>query len=494
MNNRRGFPLPPPPAIVYNVCMDRMYGSDVVDRRAWLPRLDGAAGSKYLGIVEALAADLRTGILRSGDRLPAQRAIAETLGVDLTTVTRAFNEARRRGLIDAQPGRHGTFVKATVDPAARGAMASAPAIDLSMNIPPQPSAADLGKRIARGVAAVLGSPTGPSHLHYQESTGTEPDRAAAAVWLGRHLGPLPLDRVVVAGGAQSALFALCELLLRPGDALCAGAVTYPGIKSVAAQRGLVLHALAMDAHGIEPDAFAACCRNDAPRALYLVPTIDNPTTATMPEARRREIVEIARRHGVAILEDDPYRELPARCPPTLAALAPEITFYVSTLSKCATPGLRVAYVVCPDARDALRLAGALRATTLMAPPLMTAVASRWIADGTLASIVEAVRAESAARQEIAARALQGVSFAADPFGHHLWLTLPPSLRAAELAVQAGRSGLAIVASDAFAVGKKHPEAVRISLGVAPDHRSLAKALELLAALVSNPSLAASAVV
>src|SRR5262249_43217674 len=153
-------------------------------------------------------------------------------------------------------------------------------------------AADLARRISRGVAAVLGSSAGASHLHYQESTGSEPDRAAAAVWLGRHFGALPIDRVVVAGGAQSALFAVCDLLLRPGDSLCAGAVTYPGLKAVAAHRGFALHALAMDAHGVRPDALAACCRHDAPKALYLVPTIDNPTTATMPETRRREIVEV----------------------------------------------------------------------------------------------------------------------------------------------------------------------------------------------------------
>jgi DNA-binding transcriptional MocR family regulator len=474
--------------------MARVYGTKAHGAPAWSPRLDEGSGSKYLGIVEALAADVRAGVVRPGDRVPAQRAIAEALGVDLTTVTRAFNEARRRGLIEAQPGRHGTFVKVTADPAALQAMMAAPGVDLSMNIPPQPPAADLARRISQGVAAVLGSAAGLAHLHYQESTGSEPDRAAAALWLGRHLGPLPIDRIVVAGGAQSALFAVCDLLLRPGESVAAGAVTYPGLKSVAAHRGFAVQALAMDAHGIKPDAFAACCRHDAPKALYLVPTIDNPTTATMPETRRREIVEVARKHGVAIVEDDPYRELPAQAPRPIAALAPEITFHLATLSKCATSGLRVAYVVCPDEIQTLRLAGALRATTLMPPPLMTALASRWIADGTLGAIVEAVRAESAARQAIAARALRGVDFAADPFGHHVWLSLPPPFRAAEFAAQAGRSGLAIVPSGAFATGKKHPEAVRVSLGVAPNHRALEKALDLLAALITDPTLFASAVV
>ncbi|APR74892.1 Transcriptional regulator, GntR family domain / Aspartate aminotransferase [Minicystis rosea] len=451
------------------------------------------SGSKYLGIVEALTADVRAGVVREGDRLPAQRAVAEALGVDLTTVTRAFNEARRRGLIEAQPGRHGTFVKA-VDVAAQRAMGAAPTVDMSMNIPPQPAAADLGRRLVEGIASVLGSNVGVAHLHYQESAGSEPDRAAAAVWLGQFLGAVPSDRILVACGAQGALFAVCEALLRPGDALCAGAVTYPGIRSIAAQRGFSLLGLAMDEEGIRPDAFEACCRNEAPRALYVVPTIDNPTTATMSEARRREIVEIARRYGVSIVEDDPYRMLPDAAPRPIATLAPELTWHLSTLSKCATPGLRIAYVACPDKIQALRLAGVLRATTLMAPPLMAALASRFIADGTLSEIVAAIRGESAARQAIAAEALKGVDFAADPFGHHLWLSLPPGCRATDFAAGAGRSGLAIVPSSAFAVGKKYPEAARVSLGLAQDRKALREALDLLAALVSDPSLFARAVV
>src|ERR1700741_3838870 len=113
----------------------------------WRPRLIESARMKYLGIVEALEADVRSGRVGRGERLPPQRAIAEALDVDLTTVTRAFNEARRRGLVDAQAGR-GSFVSEEFD-ADRpfGRVAGAPLVDLSMNIPPQPAAADLQKAI-----------------------------------------------------------------------------------------------------------------------------------------------------------------------------------------------------------------------------------------------------------------------------------------------------------------------------------------------------------
>src|ERR1700744_5073411 len=103
----------------------------------WRPRLTESARMKYLGIVEALETDIRSGRVARGERLPPQRAIAEALNVDLTTVTRAFNEARRRGLVEAQAGR-GTFIgerPAGNEPAEQ----AHPLIDLSMNIPPQPA-------------------------------------------------------------------------------------------------------------------------------------------------------------------------------------------------------------------------------------------------------------------------------------------------------------------------------------------------------------------
>lgn len=461
---------------------------------SWRPRLVESARMKYLGIVEALEADVRSGRVRPGDRLPPQRAIAEALGVDLTTVTRAFNEARRRGLVDAQAGR-GSFIREGLDADRRmGGLGGTPMIDLSMNIPPQPAAAGLQKAIPKGIADLLSNPRGMLHLHYQESTGNEPDRIAAAAWLGRRMETISPSRILVAGGAQAALFAICELQLRPGDAIAAGSMTYPGLKAVATQKGLVTTPLAMDEGGIIPDAFEEACRTKAPRALYVIPSIDNPTTATLSEDRRRRLITTARRHHVVIIEDDPYAPLRPQTTPALVSLAGDITWHIATLSKCATPALRVAYVVAPGNTQALRLAGVLRATTLMAPPLMAALASRWIADGALEAITAAIRDENAERQKLAASLLADTKFAADPHGHHLWLWMPSHWRAADFAEHADRSGIAIVPSSTFSVAAMPVEAVRVSLGVAPDRAALEDALTLLANLISQPSLMTRAVV
>jgi DNA-binding transcriptional MocR family regulator len=458
----------------------------------WRPRLIESASMKYLGIVEALEADIRSGRVARGERLPPQRAIAQALDVDLTTVTRAFNEARRRGLVEAQAGR-GTFISEKLD-GNEPAEQPHPLIDLGMNIPPQPTEADFRKIFPHGIAGILGSPRGLLSLHYQESNGAEADRLAAAAWLAQRIEGVPPDRMLVTGGAQCALFAICDLLLARGDVVLAGAMTYPGLKAVVAQKGLVLEPLTMDEQGIVPDAFEKACREKSPKALYVVPTIDNPTTATMPEDRRRQIAALAQKHGVAIIEDDPYAPLRPERIVTVAELAGDITWHIATLSKCATPALRVAYVVAPSTGMALRLAGVLRATILMAPPLMSALATRWIADGTLDEIAKAISVENAVRQKLAASLLRDVSFAADPHGHHLWLKLPGHWRAGDFAEHADRVGVSIVPSSAFAVTAHPTEAVRISLGVAPDRGALEDGLTQLASLMAQPSLATRAVV
>ncbi|MFG3756971.1 GntR family transcriptional regulator, partial [Klebsiella pneumoniae] len=113
----------------------------------WIPTIFEGQGPLYLRIVAAIADDVASGRLVRGQQLPTHRALARTLGIDLTTVTRAYGEARKRGLIDAQVGR-GSFVSETTTRTADGPPRVT--IDLSMNIPPQPVEANLDLRIAQG--------------------------------------------------------------------------------------------------------------------------------------------------------------------------------------------------------------------------------------------------------------------------------------------------------------------------------------------------------
>jgi DNA-binding transcriptional MocR family regulator len=460
---------------------------------SWKPWLLETSQLKFRGIVDAIETDLKNGRLQPGERLPAQRTIAEVLNVDLTTVTRAFNEARRRGLVDANAGR-GTHIRRRIGGRDITGLDTPPAVDFSMNIPPQPASANLKRLIPETISSLLSEEHGMLHLHYQESTGSELDRSAGAAWLARRIPQVKPGAIVLASGAQSALFAICECLLSARDGIAAGCVTYPGLKAVAQQQSLALRPLAMDAEGIVPEAFETLCAKNPPKALYVVPAIDNPTTATIPEERRRAIAAIARTHGVAIIEDDPYSVLQREPVTPFAVLAPELTWHIATLSKCTTPALRIAYVIGPNPAEAMRLAGVIRAINLMVPPINAALASRWISSGIVDDLTAAIRAENVARQRIACAVLATAGISADPFGHHVWLPMPERWRAADFVEQARRSGIAVVPSSAFATGTDYPEALRLSLGVAPDRETLTEGLKQVASIISRPSVAARAIV
>ena len=120
------------------------------------------------------------------------------------------------------------------------------------------------------------------------------------------------ERIAICPGTQGALVAALTLLVRRGDTVCVEALAYPGFLALAAHLGIHLQPVAMDDDGLLPDSFEAACKAHRPKALYCTPTFHNPTTATIPLARRKRLIEIARRHDVAIIEDDAYGALAAR--------------------------------------------------------------------------------------------------------------------------------------------------------------------------------------
>lgn len=462
-----------------------------LDARTWIPAIRKTGRPVYLSIVEALAADISSGALRVGSRLPTQRRLASTLGIDFTTVTRAYTEAQRRGLVEGRVGL-GTYIKAQPAPATPPAATGA--IDLSTNWPPHFRDQKLVARIWQGITGLETAGGLDLLLNYQETGGTASDRAAGAYWLSRPFPSLSPERVLVCPGAQSALFAIAGQLAGPGDAICAGAMTYPGFRSLAAHQGWRLVPVTMDDEGLIPEAFAEACLRHQPKALYSTPTLHNPTTATMPAHRREMIAAIARAHHVPIIEDDAYGKLPSQPPPPpLAAFAPELTYYVSTLAKCLSPALRVAYVVPPDSRAATRLAGALRATMAMTSPLSAAIATRWIQDGTADAVLAAIRAEMNQRQDIARTILPPDLIRAHSEGLHLWLRLPQPWTRGAFMTQLQAGGISVTGSDVFTL-ETPPEAVRLSLGRTNSLAELRRGLEMIANLLTEqPAISATMV-
>ncbi len=440
----------------------------------WTPDLALFGKPHYKAIADAIAQDVREGRLFVSARLPAQRDLAERLGINFTTVARGYVEAQKRGLIESRVGQ-GTFV---VGQPRRPRQAVRPAVaDLTMNIAPEPEDRALLDRMQAGMVKVAADL--PTLLRYQAFGGTYVQREAASHFLAKRGVIADPDRIVICPGTHIAFQAVLQVVMQPGDVLLCEALTYPGIKAIAGRLGIKLVGVPIDNEGIEPEAFAAACAAHAPKAVYMNPTLLNPTTSTTPEARRLAIIETARAHGVTIIEDDAYASLLKRPPAAFAMLAPDITFYVASLSKCVGAGLRIAYLIAPDQRRLWPVSAILRTASVMASPLTTALSTRWIEDGTADAVIAAVRRECVARQKLAADILPSGSYVAHPEGFHLWLALPPPWQRAAFAARMRSSDMSVVVSDAFAVGDTPPEAVRISLGGVLSRAEVRTALEFL---------------
>lgn len=435
----------------------------------WIPKHALRDGPIYLAIADALAADIESGRLREGMRLPTQRQLAADLGIDLTTVSRAYAEARKRGLIDGKVGQ-GTYVRSRMQP---GKMRSSGLVDMSMNLPPRFDNPSLTKQMWASIADLQDNGLNML-MRYQEPGGSYDDRVAGAAWLSGRVPELAASRVAITAGAQGAFHAILGIIARPGDTICVEALTYPGFRTVASHLNLRLASVAMDRQGLVPDDFDRVCRDAKPKALYCTPTLHNPTTRTMSEARRREIVAVARAHDIPIIEDDTYGALAGDAPATLAALAPDLVYHVASLSKCVAPALRVAYVVAPLPIPHGRLASAIRASASTVSPLSSAIATRWIDTGLAEAITEEIHAETARRISVARNLLQGdMEWSQGAF--HIWVTLPDQWNSAELATRLRSAGIGAVSADAFSVDQA-PQAVRIGLGVANNADDLAHAI------------------
>ena len=448
--------------------------------QSWLPSLMPDGAPKYAAIADAIAGAIRSGELRPGARLPPQRDLAQRLGVDLTTVTRAYGLARQAGLIEGA-GKLGSFVRNDAALPVFGETAS----EVGMNVPPQPAFALLPEAIRSGTAALLRAGRHSPILQYQPSLGNMLERRQAAAALAARGIPAEAEEMAITAGAQNALHAIVAATLKPGDSICCAGFIYPGMAALAARRGIRLIAVQSDREGLLPDALEAALRRGV-AAVYVTPTNDNPTAVTISTDRRAAIADAARRQGATIIEDDAYGLLPSSPPLPIAGMAPERTWHIGGTSKIISPILRVAHVRAPSARDAARLAADINHTAVMAPPLNVALVTLWLRDGTFDRLVAGVRAEAVARQRIAARCLAGLEYAAHPQGYHLWLDLGPGADAEDVAARIRPFGLSIVAGSSFAVAPERPgRHVRISIGGAIDHARLERALHSLRAMVGG---------
>jgi DNA-binding transcriptional MocR family regulator len=440
-----------------------------------LPRRQERRQPVYREIADAIAREIKTGRLKPGERLPTQRELATQLGVTLTTVTRAYAEADRRGLVRGEVGR-GTYARSR-DLELHPSVTPEGPISLATNtlLPVEhidALADELAACAPRGGATAV--------FEYQGRIGPVRARAAGADWLerlGLHTTP---DHVTVTAGGQHAILVSLLAGTDAGDEVLVEEFAYSGILELCARLGRRARAVAMDEHGLDPGALNAACRDGRPRALYMMPTLHNPTSVTMPSQRRQEIVEVVKKYGLFVIEDDVYGYLAPEARPLFDNFPPDRAVYLTSLAKAITPGLRVGYVrASVGLRE--RLEAASHWTLIDPAPTMVELAARVITGGLADRIVDWKRSESAARQDIAARVLAKFRCQTSPMSPHLWLHLPEGWSSDAFVAQARDGGVLVNGARAFMADKRaEGNNVRVCLGTPRSRDVLAQALSRLA--------------
>ena len=457
----------------------------------WLPEIADRAGPKYLQIADALGDSIRNGDLPSGSKLPPMRNLAYDLGVTLGTVSRAYREAERRGLVGGEVGR-GTYVQSNgryPQPRAPRAFALGDVrdngINLSMAVPPL---GDGGTHLAETIKEISTDPTlCGDMMDYQGHSGLVRHRAAGVDWVRRTGVDCDVDRLTISNGTQHAIMISMMALARPGDTILVECITYPGVIHLANQLGIKLQPVAIDQDGMVPEDLERAISEHRPSAVYLVPTVQNPTTAIMSRQRREAIAEVLMRRDLLAIEDDIWGFLLDEDLPSLAALAPQHVVHVTGLSKAMSPGLRVGYIASPSgANDAIRAVA--RMSSWMAPPLMAEIAMRWISDGRGEKLIKWQRAEASARMRIAADVLGAFDIHGHGHSYQIWLELPEPWRADTFRQKAETRGVYFLSGDAFVVGRHPaPHAIRLCVGSCRTQNEVRDGMEIIRDLLQNPA-------
>ncbi|RFP87215.1 PLP-dependent aminotransferase family protein [Rhodobacteraceae bacterium 63075] len=452
----------------------------------WLPRKEALSTPLHASLASQIARAIEAGELLEGDRLPPHRVLASSLGLSVHTVSKAYDSLRRQNLIDGKVGR-GSFVlhpgKADdqpfdLEPNRRGGF------DLSISRPVYSTLHV--KRMQRVLKSLHKELDPATYLALRPNAGLPEHREAAKAWLSQCGLEADTGSIIITNGVSHGMSAALSALARQGDVVLTDMVTHHLTVSASAYFGLKLVGVAADSDGLLPDALEAACAQKRAKVLFLLANATNPKAYVMPAERRAELVRIARKHDLYIIENDAYGPIIENAPPPVSALAPERSVYLTTLSKCTVSGLRIGYMVAPP-HVFPTLLGRHMAYGWMAPGLLAEIASTWVRDGTAMEMALWQREQMRVRHEILREGLGGFDVSGCETGLHVWLTLPDGWTSERFVRYAAKFNVTVAPEASFLTADAGPQnAVRLSKGSTFEVGDFEQAVTNIARLLERP--------
>ena len=445
---------------------------------SWRPDKTRLTAPLYLSLANQLEYDILNGVLPPHTRLPPQRELADFLDVNLSTVTRALKHCELKGLTYGVVGR-GTFVSPLAE-AAPGAERT-DCIELG-SVNPFDSC---NRVVVEAAKYVLSKGYAEKLLDYGHPLGSPHQRQVAARWLSRLGLETPAEEVAVASGAQNALVIALISLFQPGDAIAVEPYTMSNFIQLADMLHMRLVPVEQDGYGMRPDLLEAACRREGVRGVYLMPSCQMPTALEMDVSRREELARVIRERELIALEDDVYSFLAPPDTPPLAALAPEQTVHICSMSKSLAAGLRVAFLTCPPRRRQALLRGIYN-VNVKTPSFNTEVVCTLIESGVAEEIVGDKLALAEERNQVYRRSFPVGPGHENPRSFCRWLALPAGTDSRMVEEAALKLGVRVYGSHYFRVGGREERSfLRVALSSPRDCEELEHGLALLSQAIAG---------
>lgn len=441
----------------------------------------------YTQLAHDIQRRIRSGALPPGARLPTVRELARQLGVTRLTVHTAYSELQAGGWVEATVGR-GTFVAAQTEASAampeHGRDLSPPNILNDMvrlarlpgmrSLAMADAAPDLypQRDFARALEEALGA--GAAVLSYAASQGDPLLRTTLADLLrerGVDAGP---DEIVITSGVTQAMSLLARTLAQPGDAVLVEQPTYLGLLNILAAQGLRAVGAPLDDEGLVVEALEPLIQEHRPRFIYTIPVFQNPSGVCLSERRRPQLLALAERYRIPVVEDDIYSALvyEGSAPPALkAADRSGLVITISSFSKSLIPGARIGYVVAAPAVVS-RLVAAKQADDLCSPPLLQRALALFVQHGWLASHLRRALPQYRERRDALLNSMarhfpSGVRWTVPRGGFCSWVALPPGTSVSDLYLAAFERGVGFAPGDVFFAQPHQPPFMRLSFSSLP---------------------------
>ena len=443
----------------------------------------------YMQIIQAVIHDIESGRLTSGTYLPSSRELAGILGVNRKTVVLAYEDLIAQGWL-ASTATRGTMVSADLpeggDPTrAWTRRANGPdQPGYGFNAPPERPLALPGgpglkldegapdgrlfppELLARAYRAAAHRASRANGLQYRDPRGVPELRRAIAEMLKAQRGlPVGVENICITRGSQNGIFLAALALLRPGDAVIVEALTYEPAVAVFRTLGARIIPVGLDEGGMDVEDVERACRQHRVKAAFVTPHHQFPTTVALRPDRRLRLVELARQHGFALIEDDYDHEYRFQSQPLLpiAAYAPEQVIHVGSLSKLLLPALRIGYIAAP-APVVEALAHMVSLSDGMGNGVTETTAAILIENGELRRHARKARQVYAGRRESFAAELRRVldgraDFRVPDGGLAFWLRFSGDIAAVEDRARAG--GLRFAVSRSFMAAADAPRGLRV---------------------------------